>query len=76
MERDGAATRRLGVFATTDGWLLADADRKEWFGSWADAIDAALRRAHVARWRGDEVEVVAQDAAGASLVIIEPSSRR
>ncbi|MGH6955726.1 MAG: hypothetical protein ACREEW_03570 [Caulobacteraceae bacterium] len=75
MQHDCEATRRLGVFATTNGWLLADAEHKEWFGTWSDAVDTALRRAHLERWRGAEVEVVAQVQAGGSLIVIEPAAQ-
>jgi hypothetical protein len=71
MTHDLTMTHRLGVFATEDGWLLADDDRREWFADWNDAVSAALKRAHVARWRGAEVEVVAQDHPGGTLVVIE-----
>jgi hypothetical protein len=73
---------RLGVFATMRGWLLARADRQELFATRADAIAAARRQAHLARWRGSEAEVVAQDAAGDALRVVDagpgaaPSSRR
>jgi hypothetical protein len=69
-------TRRLGVFATKDGWLLTDADRREWFDDWNDAVNTALRRAHVARWRGADAEVVAQDHSGGSLIVIESTERQ
>jgi hypothetical protein len=65
-------TRRLGVFATLRGWLLADAGRRETFEHRADAVATARRLAHVARWRGGEAEVLAQERAGGRLRVIDP----
>jgi len=60
---------RFGVFATIGGWLVARTDRHELYGARDEAIEAAVRQAHVARWRG---AVVAQDAAGGSLSVVDP----
>jgi hypothetical protein len=67
-------TQRLGVFATLRGWLVAEAGRgARLFESRADAVAAARRLAHIARWRGVPAEVVAQDRAGGSLEVIDPA---
>ena len=73
MPRETRPTRRFGVFATIRGWLLADPDRVQDFDSRTEAVSAALRLAHVSRWRGARAEVVAQDRAGGPLRIIDPS---
>ena len=62
---------RLGVFATAAGWLLADEDRLETYETRNDAVEAALKLAHIARWRGAEVEVVAQQHPGGPLAPVE-----
>jgi hypothetical protein len=66
------AMLRFGVFATIGGWLVARTDRHELYGARDEAIEAAVRQAHVARWRGADAEVVAQDAAGGSLSVVDP----
>ena len=63
---------RFGVFATIGGWLVARTDRHELYKARDEAIEAAVRQAHVARWRGADAEVVAQDAAGGSLSVVDP----
>jgi len=66
---------RLGVFATVRGWLLARPDRQELFQSRDDALAAATRAAHVAHWQGAEAEIVAQDAPGGYLRVIDAAAR-
>jgi hypothetical protein len=66
---------RLGVFATIRGWLVARADRHDLYRTRADAMQAAVREAHVARWRGATAEVLAQDEAGGSLRVIDPPGK-
>ena len=73
MPRDMSLTRRLGVFATIRGWLLADGDFGETFETRKAAIAAGRRLAHLTRWRGGRAEVVAQDKPGGSLRVIDPS---
>jgi hypothetical protein len=68
------AMLRFGVFATIGGWLVARTDRHELYGARDEAIRAAVREAHVARWRGADAEVVAQDAAGGSLRVVDPAT--
>ena len=63
---------RLGIFATVCGWLVVTPDRHELYGARAEALEAAVRQAHVARWRGAAAEVVAQEAPGGSLSVIDP----
>ena len=63
---------RFGVFATIRGWLVARSDRHEFYSTRDDAMRAAVREAHVARWRGDAAEVLAQDEAGGTLMVIDP----
>ncbi len=75
MPRRAEPTRRFGVFATIRGWLLADADSGETFATRTDAVASARRLAHVARWRGDAAEVLAQDRAGGPLRVIDPPGR-
>lgn len=65
---------RLGVFATIRGWLVARPDRHELYDGRDEAIEAAVRQAHVARWRGADAEVVAQDAPGGSLSVVDPAA--
>jgi hypothetical protein len=55
---------RFGVFATAAGWVLPRQDRLETFATRDEALGATLRAAHIARWRGDDVEVVAQQHPG------------
>ncbi len=62
---------RLGVFATAAGWVLADEDRLETFETHEGAMAAALKLAHIARWRGAEVEVLAQRHPGGALTRLE-----
>jgi len=69
--QDSFMTHRLGVFATAAGWVLADDDRLETFETRDRAVEAALRLAHIARWRGAEVEVVAQHHPGGPLNLVE-----
>jgi hypothetical protein len=64
-------THRLGVFATVAGWVLADEDRLETFETRDGAVEAALKLAHIARWRGAHVEVVAQQHPGGPLALVE-----
>jgi hypothetical protein len=64
-------THRLGVFATAAGWLLADEDRLETYETRDRAVEAALKLAHIARWRGAEVEVLAQHHPGGPLALVE-----
>ena len=72
MPRERRQTHRFGVFATIRGWLLADAQQGETFETRTDAVATARRLAHVARWRGGEAEVVAQDRPGGALTVIDP----
>jgi hypothetical protein len=72
MTRDTRPLRRFGVFATIRGWLMADTERSETFETRTDAVATARRLAHVARWRGGEAEVLAQDRLGGVLRVIDP----
>jgi hypothetical protein len=72
MPRERRLTHRFGVFATDRGWLLADAQQGETFELRTDAVATARRLAHVARWRGGEAEVLAQDRLGGVLRVIDP----
>jgi hypothetical protein len=64
---------RYGVFATTEGWVVADQAHTQRFDDRAEAMQAARRRANVARWRGDEAEILAQDLPGGALaVVVDP----
>jgi hypothetical protein len=60
-------THRLGVFATAAGWVLADEARLQTYETRDGALAAALKLAHIARWRGAEVEVLAQEHPGGAL---------
>ena len=42
---------RFGVFATIGGWLVARTDRHELYHGRDEALRAAVRQAHVARWQ-------------------------
>jgi len=64
-------THRLGVFATAAGWLLADEDRLQTFETRDGALAAALKLAHIARWRGGDVEVLAQHHPGGPLAPVD-----
>jgi hypothetical protein len=64
-------THRLGIFATAAGWLLAEDDRLETFETRDSALAAALKLAHIARWRGAEVEVLAQHHPGGPLAPVD-----
>jgi hypothetical protein len=63
---------RLGVFATTEGWVVADREHKRRFEDRGEAMRKARRQANVARWRGDEAEILAQDLPGGVLAVIDP----
>jgi hypothetical protein len=76
MPRERRQTHRFGVFATIRGWLLADAQQGETFETRTDAVATARRLAHVARWRGGEAEVLAQDRLGGVLRVIDPPTGR
>jgi hypothetical protein len=65
---------RVGVFSTAAGWVLADADRLQTFETSEGAMAAALKLAHIARWRGAEVEVLAQQHPGGALTRLEPGA--
>ena len=67
-------THRLGIFATAAGWVLADEDRLETYETRDGAVEAALRLAHIARWRGADVEVLAQQHPGGPLALVESSA--
>jgi hypothetical protein len=58
---------RLAVFAHAEGWVVASQSQMERFADRAEAMQAARQRAGVARWRGAEVELLAQDAPGGAL---------
>ena len=75
MPREPRSTRRFGVFATIRGWLLADDVSGETFATRKDAVATARRLAHLARWRGAQAEVLAQDRAGGALRVIDPPER-
>jgi hypothetical protein len=67
---------RLGVFAVAEGWVVATQAQMERFATRAEAMRAATRRAGVARWRGADVEILAQDAPGGALAVArEPNPR-
>ncbi|HZZ90725.1 MAG TPA: hypothetical protein VFE13_20545 [Caulobacteraceae bacterium] len=72
MPLQSATTRRFGVFATLRGWLVADPDLIQDFDSRSEAVGAARRLAHIARWRGSRAEVLAQDEPGGPLTVIDP----
>jgi hypothetical protein len=63
--------QRIGVFGAEHGWLVALADRGELFATRDDALAAALRLAHLARWRGGEAEVISQEGLGGPLSVVE-----
>ena len=63
---------RLGVFATARGWVVADPKQQQRFDSRGEAMKAARRQVGVARWRGDEAEIVAQDLPGGPLAVVDP----
>ena len=50
---------------------MALPDRGELFSTRDDALAAALRLAHLTRWRGGEAEVLSQDGLGGVLSIVE-----
>lgn len=64
-------TDRLGVFATAAGWVLAHEDRLQTYETRDAAVEAALKLAHIARWRGAEVEVLAQHHPGGPLAPVD-----
>ncbi|HEX3916999.1 MAG TPA: hypothetical protein VHW60_06640 [Caulobacteraceae bacterium] len=66
---------RLGVFATARGWVVGDAKQQQTFDDRSEAMNAARRQAQVARWRGDEAEIVAQDLPGGPLAVVDPPRR-
>jgi len=74
MPLQSATTRRFGVFATLRGWLVAAPQLTQDFDSRSEAVGAARRLAHVARWRGARAEVVAQDEPGGPLTVIDPQA--
>lgn len=64
-------TQRFGVFATTDGWLVALENHLERFDTRGEAMAAALKLAQVTRWRGDAAEVISQEHAGGALTAVD-----
>ncbi len=68
-------THRLGVFATTEGWVVADQKRARRYDSLPEAMEAARREASVARWQGVEAEIIAQDLPGGPLAVVEPTGQ-
>jgi hypothetical protein len=66
---------RLGVFATARGWIVGDRGQQQRFEDRGEAMNAARRQAGVARWRGDEAEIVAQDLPGGPLAVVDPPPR-
>ena len=64
-------TTRVGVFATELGWRVVSAAGQELFESRAAALSSARRWAHLARWRGADVEVLAQERLGGPLAKVE-----
>ena len=65
---------KYGVFAAAGGWVVAGADQMQRFAEFGEALRAARQLAGLARWRGDEVEILAQSAPGAPLAPISPVS--
>jgi len=63
---------RYGVFATTEGWVVADHAHTQRYDDRAEAMQAARRQANIARWRGDEAEILAQDESGGALAVVDP----
>ena len=61
------STVRVGVFATESGWRTIGAGESAEFASHDRALQAAFRLAHLARWRGAEVQVLVQDHPGGAL---------
>ena len=61
-------TYRVGVFATEYGWRLAGPDAAAEYPSRSLAVKAAYRLAHLARWRGAEVQILVQHRPGEALV--------
>ncbi len=66
---------RLGVFAIAEGWVVASQAQMERFADRAEAMRAARRRAGVARWRGADVEILAQESPGGALAVAAESRR-
>ena len=60
-------TARIAVVADQAGWRLAELGQQERFESRREALGEAMRRAGVARWRGEGAEVLAQDGPGEAL---------
>jgi hypothetical protein len=60
-------TVRVGVFATLSGWRTVGAGESEDHASHDRALQAAFRLAHLARWRGAQVQVLVQDHPGGPL---------
>jgi hypothetical protein len=60
-------TYRVGVFATQDGWRLAGPAGAADYPSHSLAVKAAYRLAHLARWRGAEVQILVQGRPGEAL---------
>lgn len=71
-------TARIAVVADQAGWRLAEPDQQARFETRREALSEAMRRAGVARWRGESAEVLAQDGPGEALhqVDIEPEPSR
>jgi hypothetical protein len=65
---------RFGVFATTEGWVVADQVHMQRFDDRSEAMQAARREAHLARWRGADVEILAQDLPGGPLSKLDPAA--
>ena len=66
---------KYGVFAAAGGWVVAGADQMQRFAELGEALKAARQLAGLARWRGDEVEILAQSAPGAALSPLEAHAK-
>jgi hypothetical protein len=55
---------QIGVFAARGGWLRAHDHGETRFDDADEALEAALRLAHVERWRGRAPELVVQEVDG------------
>lgn len=55
---------QIGVFAAQGGWLMAHEHGETRFEDAGEALEAALRLAHVEVWRGRAPELVVQELDG------------
>jgi hypothetical protein len=63
---------QIGVFAAQNGWLLTHPSVQSRFEDKEEAMAAARRLAHLESWRGNQVDVLVQQALGGEVASFDP----